>query len=389
MTSTGGQEVAQARDLITRLAALDRGSATDGERAAARLIADELARRGVPVEIEEEPAHGTHWWPYGLPPLASAVAATAALRRRTRTTRLLAAAVGAAGTASVSEDISGGPQVLRRLLPTRTTYNVVAKFGDPAPRHHLLVHAHHDTAHGGLTFDARLAPLFAHGSTLSTFASVLGGPALVAAGASANRRGLLASGAVLSAVAAAVFADIALRRPVPGANDNASGVACLVLLADRLIASRPDGLSVTLLSTGSEESWLEGMAAFMRRHAAELPVDRTTVIAVDQIGWSNLVLRPGEGVWRQRRTPAELDRVITECAATLGIGLKRTFPAAFPSDGLIARRAGYPTATLVSVDDAGLLPDYHTSRDTPERVDFSSVRDAANLLEAVAHRLSP
>ena len=380
-------ELARAQDIVRRLAALERGSAGDGERDAAQLIAAELEACGVHARIEAEEAHGTHWWPYGLPAFASTVAGLAAMRSRTPAARAVAAVVGGVAAASVAEDISGGPQVLRRLLPTRTTSNVVATVGDPDADHRVLVHAHHDAAHGGITFDARLAPLFAHGSTLSTFAAVLGGPALTAAGALVGSPALLRCGTALSAAATCVFADIGLRRPVPGANDNASGVACVVLLADRLRAAPPDGVAVTLLSTGSEESWLEGMAAFMRRHGHDLPVDRTTVIAVDQIGWRNLALRPGEGVWRERPTPPALAGLIADCARALRIDLARTFPAAFPSDGLIARRAGYRTATLVSIDDDERLPDYHTQRDTPERVDFSTVLDAAALIEAVIRRL--
>lgn len=380
-------ELAHAREVVARLASLDRGSATDGERAAAQIIADELVAMGVPAVIEEERAHGTHWWPYGLPPLAAAAAGAVCLRRRTRASRWVAAAVGVAGAASVAEDISGGPQLLRRLLPARTTVNVVARIGDPRARHHLLVHSHHDAAHGGLTFDPRLAPLFAHGSTLSTFASVLGGPALAAAGALTNRRAATAAGTALSGIAASLFADIALRRTVPGADDNASGVACVLLLAARLRDTVPDGLAITLLCTGSEESWLEGMAAFGQRHFATLPRDATTVICVDQIGWANLTTLESEGVWRPDRTPEDLARLITDCAREIGLELRAGFPGAFPSDALVARRAGYRTATLASVDDARRLPGYHTSRDTPERVEYRTVRDATDLIEAVARRL--
>ena len=72
---------------------------------------------------------------------------------------------------------------------------------------------------------------------------------------------------------------------MPGANDNATGVAVLASLARSLAADPPpDGLRVILLSTGSEESFLEGMHAFARRHFASLPLDRTHFVCVDTVG---------------------------------------------------------------------------------------------------------
>lgn len=127
------------------------------------------------ADLDDEPAHGTHWWPYGLPPAAAAATGALALRHGSTAARALAAGVAAAGAVSVVEGISGGPQLLRRLLPTRTTTNVHVTLGDPGAAHHV-VHAHHDTAHGGLAFDPRLAPLFAHGSTRSSFAASAGRP---------------------------------------------------------------------------------------------------------------------------------------------------------------------------------------------------------------------
>lgn len=321
-------ELARARELVQRLAAMERGSASDGERQAAELIAGELDGA-----VEPERVHGTHWLPFGIPPLVAALT-------RNRLLGLLAAA-------SILEDISGGPQLLRRALPQRTTYNVVARVGD-GPEHLVLV-AHHDTARTGLVFHPRLARHLAHGSTAQAFAAPIGGPLLIAAGAKRI-------GVAVSAIAAAAFADIALRRrPVPGANDNASGVAALVLLAARLRERPPAGATVTFVSTGSEETWLEGMAAFARRHFADLPKERTTVIAVDTIGYEHLV--HGDD-----------------------------FPGAFPTDALIAIRAGYDARALLSRDSDGLLPGYHTHADTPDRVDFETILRAVDHLDGLCGR---
>jgi hypothetical protein len=102
-------------------------------------------------------------------------------------------------------------------------------------------------------------------------APVFGGPALVALGGLLGSRLLRRVGTVLALGSAATFAEIGSRSTVPGANDNLTGVATLIGLARRLQERPVAGARVLLLSTGSEESFMEGMQAFARRHFHRLP----------------------------------------------------------------------------------------------------------------------
>ncbi len=68
--------------------------------------------------------------------------------------------------------------------------------------------------------------------------------------------------------------DIELSDVVPGANDNASGVATVLSLAEELGANPPEHLDVWVLLTGAEECLQEGMRSFVRAHRGEL--DRET-----------------------------------------------------------------------------------------------------------------
>ena len=89
----------------------------------------------------------------------------------------------------------------------------------------------------------------------------------VAARASARA---CSAGAALAVGATVAMADIGLRAPVPGANDNLSAVGALIALAAALRRQPIEGVRVLLVSTGSEESFSEGMQAFGRRHFGEL-----------------------------------------------------------------------------------------------------------------------
>src|SRR5256885_1443413 len=118
-----------------------------------------------------------------------------------------------------------------------------------------------------------------------------GGPA---AARGAARR----AGTAVAALSALAFADIATRDVVPGANDNLSAVAALLELARGLAATPPAGLRVLLVSTGSEESSMEGMRGFVARHRGELDPARTTVVVLESIGSPELILLEGEGMMR-------------------------------------------------------------------------------------------
>ena len=137
---------------------------------------------------------------------------------------------------------------------------------------------------------------------------------------------------------------------MPGANDNLTGVATLAGLARRLADEPVAGVRVLLVSTGSEESFMEGMQAFARRHFASLPTDRTHVICVDTVGSPELVMLEGEGMLRMHDYPAPFRELVAQCAARAGVHLRRGLRFRNATDALIARRAGYPTVMLGSVN---------------------------------------
>ena len=58
------------------------------------------------------------------------------------------------------------------------------------------------------------------------------------------------------------------------------------------------------------------------------------------------------------------------------------------TDAVIPSRAGYPTATITSMDRYKALSNYHQMTDTPENVDYRTVLQALVLTEAVARELA-
>lgn len=388
---------AHLRQAIAHLAAIDRPSASPGEQAAAQWIAAQLAEFGCKVAVEEERAHGGYWFPLGVPNALAGVAGLVA-RRAGRRGRLLAAALGAFSAAAIWDDVSGGKLWFRRrFLPQRPTWNVVAETGDPDAERTIVFVAHHDAAHWSLLFHPgvlplvdRLAPGLLERSNTSPplMAPVFAGPLLVALGALSGRRRPLAAGTFLALGSAATFAEIGSRDSVPGANDNLTGVATLIGLATEL-AERPlNGLRVLLVSTGSEEGFMEGMQAFARRHFPSLPPDRTHVVCVDTVGSPHLTLIEGEGMLKMREYPEDFKQLVAACAEASGVELGRGLRFRNATDGLIALRAGYPSVAIGSVTRLKVPSNYHWPTDTAENVDHDSVSDAVTLCTAIARRVA-
>ena len=382
---------AELEGVVRHLASFERGSASEGEHRAAHWIAQRLAEHGCEARVEQERAHGTYWWPMGL---LCALAGGAALSGR----RATALAAGVFACAAIADDITGGRQWFRRrLLPSRPTWNVVAEAGDRRAPRTVVVVAHHDAAHTSVLFSPAPAAFVGRrfpgliertDTTPALMWPVIGGPLLVAAGALAGARRVRIAGGVLALASAAAFAEIGARGVVPGANDNLTGVATLAGLARRLADEPVAGVRVLLVSTGSEESFMEGMQAFARRHFASLPTDSTHVICVDTVGSPELVMLEGEGMLRMHDYPAPFRELVGRCAARAGVHLRRGLRFRNATDALIARRAGYPTVMLGSINQYKLPSNYHWPTDVPDNVDFSTTADAVALCHEVVRNLA-
>ncbi len=378
------------RERLEELERIDRPSASEGERRAAEWLVAHFADEGAEARIEAEPAHGTYWWPLGIGAGLGALAAIAALRGR----RALGTVLGAIGAAGIADDFPPGQRRLRRLLPKRTTYNVVCELGDPQAERTVVVIAHHDAAHSGLVFHPAVPPLADRLGLIERtdtspplMAPVIGGPILAALGALTGRRLLAKLGLLLGIGSVAAMADIGARKVVPGANDNGTSVVTLLALARRFAAEPPMGTKVILLSTGSEESFSEGMKAFGERHFPTLGRDSTFFLCLESIGSPHLLVLRGEGFLKMREYPPRSLAFMDGLAEELGIWLFPNLRLHNGTDGLESAAAGYETAVLAGCTDLKQPANYHWSHDLAENVDFDTVANAVRLSEAAIRRL--
>jgi hypothetical protein len=335
---------------VAALAAMDRSSAA-GERDSARWIAERLDGRVEPFRYQ-----GTYGWAHALHLLAGLVAPLPAL-------------------VSLELEASGRLQWIRRLLPAGEGANVIAERGD-GPRT-VVVIAHHDTARTGLVWHPRVVALGAARNLkrrrIDGYEQPLALGFLLAA--HPHTRWL---GRALLLLGAALQIDVARGASVPGANDNATGVAALLALAD----DPPPGARLLLVAPGCEESGMGGMAAFLREHGGRLDPAATLFLSLDTLGCGTPIVLSGEGTILERRY-AEEDLALAEAAAArAGLQPPQRWRIGGWTDPILARLKGFRAISLLSMGP-GHFTHYHHPTDTPEHVDFDCVRDCLTLARAI------
>jgi hypothetical protein len=174
------------------------------------------------------------------------------------------------------------------------------------------------------------------------------------------------------------------QRPVPGANDGASGVAVLLGVADALKKLPPAGVGVDLLFVDGEDygDFNDGRDVLLgsKHYAANLPADRRPLYAVllDMVGDRDLRIEQ-EG-YSVERAPEVVERV---WAKARELGHQRHFvPAvggAITDDHLPLLDVGVRAIDVIDLD----YPWHHTTEDTADKVDARSLQIVGDVVVAL------
>ena len=377
---------------VEALAAMPRGSASPGDVAAAEWGAGRLREAGAAGVRVDRFRYQRTIAERSVPHLVAGIAAS-------RAGGAAGAALAAASLASFELDFGGRSQWLRHLVPAGEGANASARIAVAAApaRRTLVLVAHHDTAHTGIGW--KNPELIGYG-TRDRVRGLLGKPpdsdvmdspatgpklafAAVAAGALTGSRALRAAGGLSLAVSLALTHDVARSEAVPGASDNATGVAGVLALAERFAAEPLPDTDVIALLVGCEESGMGGMAEWLRGEGAGLDPASTLVLGLDTLGAGEPIVSRAEGSivpWRYRE--ADLDWA-DRGAARAGLPAPRRVQLGGWTDPLLAVHAGLPAISLLSAT-GNRFTNYHQPTDTPDRVDWSSVERCLELADGIA-----
>ena len=367
--------------------AIPRGSATAGERRAAEWGAARLREAGASDVRLQSFRYQRSWAARHVPHfVAGALGGVGG--------GAAGAVLTAAAATSFELDLGGRLQWLACVAPTGEGTNAVGRV--PArgePRRRLVLVAHHDAAQTGLAWRivernarAREAGFPAWTPDRDVMASPASTPkaafALTTAGCLIGVRRARLSGALALLGCAALALETASNDAVPGASDNATGVAGVLALVERFAADPLDGTEVTALLTGCEESGMGGMRAWLDADGAVLDRGSTLVLGLDTLGAGEPAVVREEGPFRpERYRPDEVARA-DRGAARMGLPAPRRMRLGGWTDPILAVHAGLPTVSLVSVR-GNAFTNYHLPSDTPERVDWASVDGCVRLAAGI------
>ena len=381
------------REIEELVAFEGRGAGTDAERRAAVHLKERLEELGRDAEVEPTSVHPN--WPvtHAIHAVAAVVGSVLAVDAPIVGTAILAVVA-----VSVLGDLTGTFLLLRRLTGRRASQNVVSTEDGDKPGTLVLV-AHYDAARTGAVFSRRAIerraaigklirrPIGPFEPFFWSIVVILG--CCIARLFDIDALALTIVQfipTVVMIVSVPLLLDVALSGFVPAANDNASGVATVLDLAERY-GGELEHFDVWVLFPGAEEGLMLGMREWLRDHKGELDPTRTVFLNVDKVGFGTVRYLTKEGFVVATSYHPSLVELCEE------IGGARPVVSRSVSDAHAARGRGYPAITISCLNALDYAPHYHQPTDTPERIDPDALERGsdfcAELVELIDERIGP
>lgn len=367
-----------------------RGSTSDEERRASEYVANYLRTHGFETSIESFRSVTSFSWAFGIFFAAFVIAATLLA---IGTPPIIPALISLLALIAFGLE-SSGIETITRLLPQRPSQNVIGRIQPTtSASHHVVVTAHVDSSRSALLWHPRIAGIFRPLLLLAIAAMLLITILSVVAIFMPVLWPRLVAWIACIYIACMLFilVDREFRGSItPGANDNASGVAVLLSLADSFATHplAPD-TDVWLVATGCEEAGTVGMLRFLQRHGNELPKATTTFINIDNVGAGEITFTTAEGIL----LPLKTDPVLNEAA----IAFAQNYPEyhvkghgyhALTTDAIIPLSKRRRAISIMAFDARGRLPNWHWHTDTIDNIDPETITIARDLVAYVIRSIA-
>jgi hypothetical protein len=372
----GGSETAARCLEHVRHLSLDigpRGSTTAAEAAAAAYAWGVLDKLELSPRIQRFTSAASLWRPFALA-VTLALLAVAVYPLAGSATAILATLLVATALVSAYLELNFTTNPIRWLLPKRPSQNVWAVIpaaGTPTRR--LVLIGHLDTHRTPFVFRSPLHLKVFQVLVAAGFASMAALVLLYIAGS------IIESDIIyLISLAPAALLILNLIMTVqpdttpytPGANDNASGAALVLALAERLKDEPLANSEVWAVNSGCEEVGYYGATAFLREHRKELK--EAYFIALDTVAGpgSGPCYITREGMTRPYRSDPGLVALADQIAADRpDLGAYSKVMRLGSTEGAIGIKNGLPSLTFVNLRPDGVLPFWHRPDDVFENVD--------------------
>lgn len=368
-----------AREIVERFGPRPAGS--PAERQTAQYVRDRLESAGVqadlqPVEVATQP-YLPQIIAYGLLVSAAIILTYSAP---------LAAAAALAGVSILAAEAAAIPAISRWLPHARSNNVIGRRAAGVSPLRAIVFVAHLDTAQPTL-FSAPRAALVQRQSFLFALNAgvIILVLAVVAVFSPLSGLVWVAFGAGLYLIfhlGVLVHGVLNLPRSL-GANDNASGLAVLVELAETL--PRLEQTEMWFVATAGHETGMAGQRAFLA--SSGLRQASTLLVNLAGVGTGTVTLSLVEGMVRSVAVPRKVLGLAGDVVAELGLPVRARPYQDCNSAAYLALRSGMPAVTMYALDRGGAVPNRHWITDSPDRLEPSTMEVAVQLAQGLAAKL--
>jgi len=284
-----------------------------------------------------------------------------------------------------------GYPVFSRLLPHFESANVVARHYAERPAGLLVITAHYDSGTASPLTSPEVVPRMRAVQAAIVLCMLFVVASCAADGVAASMGGVIpalaglrwAAVAVLTSAAAAHFYGASHSADVRGAITNASGVAALLQVAEKIHHDPPTRLDVWIAATGAHERWMAGM----RELVSGIKGGRRFIrfINIESVGAGRLCYSTSEGAVLAEACGADLVGAAKAEAPAYGFipaELRRIDSAAH-----IPLARGYGAISLIGLEPNGIPRHWNWVSDSISEVNEGAVAQTADFAHAIIKRL--
>ncbi|MFX0014370.1 MAG: M28 family metallopeptidase [Promethearchaeota archaeon] len=173
---------------------------------------------------------------------------------------------------------------------------------------------------------------------------------------------------------------------VPGANDNASGVAIALELVKSFIKEPLQETEIISVFTGCEEAFCTGMIEFLKKFGKDLR--EAYFINLDNIGAGTPIFAPIEGMIFSRKADPEMLQIAREIQINhpeLNVE-ERSFRAGY-TDGTVAIIRGYKVLSFLALNENDVPPNWHWETDTIENIDKDTLSNVEEFVKKLIREI--
>jgi hypothetical protein len=348
-----------------------RGPTTEDERRAAQYGYQVFEKSGLAPQIETFDGARSIFQPHLLASIAM-LTAFVIYPLAGRVSAAIAAILALIALASDLYELSLRDNLIRRLVPKSTSQNVVAKMQPAAEiRQDLVLIGHLDSQRTPLIFStSRWLSAYQRFTTIA-FVCFLAEAVLYILGIFTQWAWIWPVTGI-SALCAILLAAMCLEADntpfTHGANDNATGAALVMTLAESIKTQPLQHTRIWLVCSGCEETQHYGAIDFFQRHRAEL--HNPKVLVFEMLGCAGPAWLKKEGIIIPFNASPQL--------IALAEDVSRQYPelCAYPTfivggntEMADALRIGIPAITLTGLGVKGESPYWHQVSDTFDKID--------------------